>query len=99
MFTFLPGWTPMNGGGNTDNTGLGLPYTYFNNWAYLSEVGVPPANGGPNVTFAILVGEFGNIFNSSLNATDMAFSDQDVRLSPSHRLGQLGTSISCQSSQ
>lgn len=76
------GWTQTNFGGNTDNSGLGLPFTYFNNWAYLSEVGVPPAGGGPNATFPVLIGEFGNVFNSSSNATSDNFSDDFVSLSP-----------------
>ncbi len=58
------GWTEANGGGNTDTSGLGLPYTYYNNWAYLSETGVPDATTGALNTFPIIIGEFGNVFNS-----------------------------------
>lgn len=71
----LAGWTI----GFTDSSGLGLPYTYFNNWAYLSRVGVPPKTGtGPNATFPILIGEFAALFNSSLNATVDEFNNLQV---------------------
>lgn len=69
--------------GNTNSRGLGLPYTYFNNFAYLSTVGVPDANG-VNQTFPIVTGEFGNSFNSSYNSTYDDFSDPLVPFSACH---------------
>ena len=71
------GWTI----GNTNGAGLGLPYTYYNNFAYLSSAGVPTARGGPNATFPIVIGEFGNTFNSSYNSTFNDFSDPLVSCS------------------
>jgi hypothetical protein len=66
MIDVIVGWTLGNG--NTNAGGLGLPYTYFNNFAYLSEQGVPIPGG--TATFPLLVGEFGSVFMSLQNATN-----------------------------
>ena len=66
---FATGWTEANGGGNTDDSGLGLPYTYYNNWAYLSSTGVPDAATGVPNTFPVIIGEFGNVFNSKQSSS------------------------------
>jgi hypothetical protein len=63
------GWT--GGQGNTNAGNPGLPFTYWNNFAYLSSSGLP-LPGGATTTFPILVGEFGIVFDSAQNATNFA---------------------------
>lgn len=71
------GWSE----GSTDDTGLGLPFTYFTNWAYLNSVGLYDAATQSRFTFPIVVGEFGIVFNSSFNASEHDFSDPLVSIS------------------
>lgn len=71
MLDVRAGWTLGNG--NTNAGGLGLPYTYFNNFAYLSTQGVPIPGG--TATFPVLVGEFGSVFTSLQNATNLQPND------------------------
>ena len=54
----MTGWD----NGFTDKSGKGLPYTYYYNWAYLTELGVE------NKQYPVLIGEFGAPFDSSKDA-------------------------------
>ncbi len=73
---WLTGWTD----GNTDDTGLGLPFTYYTNWAYLNSIGLYDTATNTRITFPIVIGELGIVFNSSFNATEDDFSDLQVKL-------------------
>ena len=77
------GWT--NGEGNTNLGNPGLPFTYYNNFAYLSQTGLPLSAGG-TTTFPILVGEFGTVFDSLQNATNFQPNTIFVRPLSSHHL-------------
>lgn len=73
------GWTLGNG--NTNGGTPSLPFTYYNNFAYLSSAGLPIPGGG-YTQFPILVGEFGIVFDSALNATVSIPSGPDVSPPP-----------------
>ena len=74
--SWVTGWTE----GNTDDAGLGLPFTYFTNWAYLNSIGLYNGANNSKILFPILIGEFGIVFNSSFNASVDDFSDPLVSL-------------------